>query len=384
MSDTTQTPQGPDEPEKPESVERAGQSLGGRSPWQIMWAKLRRNRLAMFGLAVLGVLYVCAIFAGFLSPYGYTHQFRDDNWHPPQIDDIHFWDDEGTFHGPFVYKLTRKSLTTPDYEEDRSQIVEIDFFVQGDPYTFLGMEFTTHLFGPSDAETPLFLFGSDRYGRDVFSRIVYGSRISLSVGIVGILISMSLGMLIGGIAGYFGGRTDFALMRMVEVILAIPGLYLILTVRQAFGQDLDSTQSYFIMVIVLAFVGWAANSRVIRGMVLSIKENDYVTAAEALGLGRLAIIVRHILPNTLSFVIVTATLYIPYYILGEVALSFLGVGIQEPEASWGNMLREAQNVTYLTDYRWVVIPGYFIFVAVMAFNFLGDGLRDAADPRSLK
>jgi len=204
------------------------------------------------------------------------------------------------------------------------------------------------------------------------------------VGLIGILISMTLGVLIGGVAGYFGGRVDFGLMRLVELILAVPGLYMILTVRQAFGQNLSSTESYFIMVVVLAFIGWAANARVIRGMVLSIKENDYVVAAEAMGLSRLRIITRHIVPNTLSFVIVTATLAIPYYILGEVALSFLGVGIQEPEASWGNMLRDAQNVRYLTDYRWVVTPGFFIFLAVMAFNFLGDGMRDAADPRSLQ
>lgn len=357
----------------------------GRGPWKLMWAKLRRNKTAMFGLYVLAVLYFSAIFAGFLSPNHYATQHRTRNWHPPQIGKLHLWDDEGQFHGLFFYGTKRVHPAIAEYEEDRSVIVPVQFFLEGDEYHLAGLfPAKTHLFGSGDPENPLFLFGSDLTGRDVFSRVLYGGQISLSVGIVGILISMSLGMLVGGVAGYFGGWVDFTIMRLVEVILAVPGLYLILTLRQAFGQDLPSTQVYLIIVVVLAFIGWAANGRVIRGMVLSIKENDYVTAAEALGLSRMRIVIRHILPNTFSFVIVTATLYVPYYILGEVALSFLGVGIQDPEASWGNMLRDAQNVRNLTDFSWVVTPGFFIFVAVMAFNFVGDGLRDAADPRTLE
>ena len=356
-----------------------------QSPWQLTWARLRANRVAMAGLWTLAALYAIAALAGFVAPHHYATQFRQQNWHPPHLTRLHLWDEAGTFHGPFVYGTVRSDLGVPDaYPEDQTTVVPIDLFVRGDRYLLFGLfETDVHLFGPRQVDAtqiPLFLLGSDRLGRDVLSRILYGSRISLSVGLLGILISMSISLLVGGIAGYIGGATDFVLMRIVELLLAVPSLYLVLTLRYAFGQALTSTQSYLLIVAVLALVGWAANGRVIRGMVLSIRSQDYVLAARAMGLGRWAIVTRHILPNTMSYVIVAATLYVPYYILGETALSFLGMGIQEPEASWGNMLRTAQNITYLTEYPWVVAPGGLIFLTVMAFNFLGDGLRDASDP----
>ncbi len=358
-----------------------------RTPWEIMVIKLKKNKAAMASLYLLSIMYFMAIFAGFFAPYGEDHQNRDISFHSPNFSNIHLFDEQGNIHRPFVYGVKIIDSTQKIYGEDTLVRYPIKFFVKSDNpadrYQILWLfHSNVHFFGV-DSPGKLFLFGSDQFGRDIFSRIIYGSQISLSVGIIGILISMSIAMLIGGIAGYYGGTTDFILMRIVEVILTIPGLYMILTLRNAFG-DLESTQSYFIIVIILAFIGWASNSRVIRGMVLSLKSQDYVVAAQALGYSKIQIIIRDILPNTFSYVIVTATLYVPYYILGEVALSFLGVGIQEPSASWGNMLSSAQNIRYLTDYSWIMIPGFFIFIAVLAFNFFGDGLRDAADPRTLR
>jgi peptide/nickel transport system permease protein len=353
-----------------------------RSPWQILWIKLRKNRTAMTALVALIVMYVLAIFAGFVAPYSYEVQNRDLSFHPPMLGRVHLRDAEGTWHRPFVYATRAVSPESHEYAEDTSATYPIELFHRGDAYSLVWVIPTNvHLFG---VESPgkLFLFGADQFGRDIFSRILYGARVSLSVGIIGILVSTSLGMLIGGIAGYFGGKVDFALMRIVELILALPSLYIILVLRQTFGSNLTSTQIYLLIILILSFVGWASEARVIRGMVLSLKEQEYIVAAQALGFGRMWIIVKHILPNTMSFVIVTATLSVPFYILGEVALSFLGVGIQEPDASWGNMLNAAQNISFLTNYPWILAPGLFIFLAVMAWNVFGDGLRDAADPRT--
>ncbi len=354
-----------------------------RSPAQIIWMKLKRNRLAMVGLYILAVFYLAAIFAGFLAPYKYDNAVHDFPFHPPMLARIYFRDPQGAFQRPFVYGIIAEDNQLKTYREDRSQQYPVRLFTRGDSYHLFGLiRSNIHLFGV-DAPGRIYLFGADKVGQDLFSRLLYGAQVSLSIGIVGIIISTLIGMLIGGIAGYFGGLTDFLLMRLVEVLLAVPSLYFILILRQTFGTGFSSRQIYLVVVIILAFIGWATQARVIRGMVLAIKEQDYVTAARALGFSNLRIIVRHILPNTLSFVIVTATLSVPFYILSEVALSFLGVGIQEPEASWGNMLRDANNQRFLQDFPWVLIPGVFIFIAVMAWNFLGDGLRDAADPRTL-
>ncbi|HEW92826.1 MAG TPA: ABC transporter permease [Thermotogaceae bacterium] len=274
-------------------------------------------------------------------------------------------------------------IDSPKIEDFDFKIYRIKFFIRSWHYKLLWLIPTdVHFFGV-DEPAKLYLFGSDKYGRDVWTRVLFGSRISLSIGFVGIAITFVLGLFLGGISGYFGGWIDEGMMRVTEVLMSIPSFYLLISLRAILPMDLPSTTTYFMLVVILSFIGWPGMSRVIRGMVLSIKQMEFVDAARAMGFPAGRIIWRHILPNTATYVIVAATLSIPGYILGEAGLSFLGLGIREPQSSWGLMLAQAQDITVLQHYPWLLIPGAFLFAAVLTFNLLGDALRDAFDPRSL-
>jgi len=344
------------------------------------WRRLRRSPAAIAAGAFLLFLYGVAAFGGFLAPYPQESADRDRFYAPPQR--LHFVDAHGFHLRPFVYALKLSDPSAFTYVEDRTRPLPLRFGVRP-PRDEGAPPPGVRLFGV-DAPERVDLLGADGQGRDVLSRLIYGAQISLTVGLVGITISFTIGLLLGGISGYLGGWVDALLMRFTELLLSIPGLYLILALRAVFPADLPSRTVYLAIVAILAFIGWASLARVIRGLVLSLRESEFVLAAEALGAGRMRILVRHILPNTLSFTIVAATLSVPGYILGEVVLSFLGVGVQEPSASWGNMLQQARSLSTLTSFPWLLLcPAVAIFLTVMAYNFLGDGLRDALDPRGV-
>ena len=343
--------------------------------------RLGRNRPAVAGGALLALLYALALLAPFLAPYAENDIDRQRFFHPPTP--LHLRDEAGHWHArPFVYAMRAGTGPGAGFVEDRSRRIPLGLLVRGARYRLLGFLPTTrHLFGVAPPDR-VFLFGADGLGRDELTRLLFGAQVSLTVGLVGIVISFAIGLLLGGLAGYLGGWVDTLIMRFSEVLLSVPGLYLILALRGAFPLDMPSRQVYLAIVTILALIGWAALARVIRGMVLAIRTADYVAAAEALGMGRMRVLVRHILPNTWSFVIVAATLAVPGYILGEVFLSFLGMGVQEPASSWGNMLQEARHLDVMTTYPWMLFaPSIAIFVTVLAFNIFGDGLRDALDPR---
>jgi peptide/nickel transport system permease protein len=353
-----------------------------------LWIALRRllhHPFAIIGGGVLLVLYGLAIFADFIAPYHYDNEARKNPYHPPTP--IQFFDTKGRFHlRPFIYRYRWRwdEYGRRIYTKDTEKIYPIRPFVKGDPWRFLGIfETRIRLFG---VEPParIYLIGADGRGRCLFSRILYGARVSLSIGLVGTFVSFLLGMSIGGIAGYFGGRVDGIIMRGCEIVMMVPGFYLMLALRAAFPPELSSVEVYFLIVVILSFIGWAGMARVVRGIALSLREMEFSMAAKAAGAGSLRIIYHHILPNILSYAIVSLTLSIPSYILGESALSLLGLGIQDPHASWGNLLRDAMSIACITYHPWILTPGLFIFIAVMAFNLLGDGLRDAFDPKALE
>jgi len=350
---------------------------------RIALRKLRRHQLAMAGLYTLIFLYItCFLFSGFFAPYHYDNERRDLSYHPPTR--IRVMDEEGTFRRPFVYASSYQfdEFQRRVFTEDTSTRYPVRFFARGDAHRLLGLiPSQVRLFGV-DAPGRIYLFGADSRGRDLLSRIVYGGRVSLSIGLVGVIVSFTIGMIVGGISGFFGGKIDTVIQRICEMIMMVPSFFLMLALRAALPADIGSVKVYFMIVLIMSFIGWAGMARVIRGMVLAIRSSEFVEAARAIGQSNFKIINRHVLPQTLSYAIVSVTLAIPGYILGESALSLLGLGIQDPHASWGNLLTQALAISQIQRHPWILLPGFFIFATVMAFNFLGDGLRDAFDPRS--
>jgi peptide/nickel transport system permease protein len=382
---------------------RPGAPLG-RSQGSIVWGQFRRHRLAMWSLYLLGALYTGALFADFIAPYGEGQSFRrgaeNRSYAPPTT--VHWLDPEtGRPTRPFVYPVSAvrdpRTLRVA-YTEDTSRPTPIRFFVEGHryvppPLSFvpigwrqqLGLNDVTigwHLFGV-DFPATIYLWGADQFGRDVFGRVLFGARISLTIGIFASLIALVLGLLLGALAGYYGGVLDDVIMRMVEVIATIPTLFLLLALRALFPIEVNPTAIFVIMVTILGFISWGVIARVVRGLALSLREEEYVLAAKALGGRDARVMLRHLLPGTAAYAIVSFSLLIPSFILTEAGLSFLGLGISEPASSWGLMLAVAQEggIQTFTQRPWMLVPGLFIFIAVLAYNFVGDGLRDALDPK---
>jgi peptide/nickel transport system permease protein len=362
--------------------EGVGERYYYASQWELIRWRFSRHRVAVFSLAILAILYLLAIFAEFVSPYTVDTRFEAfSKGAPPSR--IHWIKPGGGFQ-PYIFSLTRKldqETFKFIYTEDTSQVIPIRLFVHGEPYKLWGLFYTNlHLFGVTNSTTPLLLFGSDRLGRDLLSRTIYGSRISLSIGLVGVFISFVLGVILGGISGYFGGVVDDIIQRVIDFLLAIPGLPLWITLAAALPRDMPTLQLYFWITVMLSILGWCGLARVVRGKLLALREEDYALAARGAGASNFRIITRHLLPGFTSHLIVSITFSVPGMILNETALSFIGVGIQPPAVSWGTLLQDAQNLTAVAQQTWLMIPAIWVIVTVLLFNFVGDGLRDAADP----
>ena len=357
------------------------------SQWQLMYRKLIKHKLAVTSAALLSILYFGVIFAGFIAPQGLEDFSAVYSNSPPTK--IHF-KHEGEWVGPFVYG---KEIAYDEYEikyfkEDTSQPYKIKFFTKGVPYKILGLiESDIHLYLVDNSDLPegkepvnIMLFGADQLGRDLFSRIVIGSQVSLTVPLVGTAISFVLALIIGGISGYYGGLIDTIVQRIIEVLLSFPPLPLWMALSAAIPPGIGVIKVYIYITIIMSLITWPKLARVVRSKFLSLKNEDYITAARLCGVNDFKIIVVHLVPGFMSYLIVQLTLGIPAMILGETSMSFLGLGMRSPATSWGVLLQECQSVPNIAAHPWKLIPVIFVVITVLAFNFLGDGLRDAADP----
>ena len=359
-------------------------SVSVASQWQLMWWKFRKHRMAMAGGTVTLIIYAIAIFVEFLSPSSPGVIRADYTWAPPQK--LHFMrqTEDGMRWDPYVngYKVEiDQEALKRTFVIDEEQIVDAGFFVKGEHYKMWGLwEMDLHLVGSTDPELPIYFFGADRMGRDLLSSMIYGTRVSMSIGLLGVIMSFFLGIMLGGVSGFYGGTVDNLIQRIIEFIRSIPTIPLWMGLAAALPTDWPPLRIYFGITIILSFIGWTGLARVVRGRFLSLRTEDFVMAARLDGASEVTTIWRHMVPSFFSHIIASLTLSIPGMILAETSLSFLGLGLRRPVVSWGVLLQEAQNIRSVATAPWLLIPGLAVLVAVLALNFFGDGLRDAADP----
>jgi peptide/nickel transport system permease protein len=358
------------------------------SQWQLIRLRFAKHRLAVIGLHLLVVLYLVAAFAEFVAPYSCGFSDVTKIYCPPQIPRF------DRAHGLHACAVARQidPVSLQNYYTQTPETVPLGFFIRGEPYKLWGLiPARRHLLGVraeawkwKGAPPPVYFLGADKFGRCVFSRIVYGARVSLSIGLVSIIVTFFLGAAIGGVSGYVGGRTDVFIQRVIEVINSFPQLPLWMAFAAVLPRHWSAMQTYFAITIVLSLLGWTGLARVVRGKILALREEDYAVAARLLGASHARVIFRHLLPGFTSHIIVSLSLSVPGMILGETSLSFLGLGLRAPVVSWGVMLQDCLNIDVVANYPWLLAPVFFIVLTVLSFNFFGDGMRDAADPYSAK
>jgi len=344
---------------------------------KLIWWRFRRHKLALVSLFIVGFIYFVAIFGGFLAPYTQDEYHAVYSYAPPQV--LHV-----STSGFFVYDYkytTNADTLARTFSADKTKKIPLGFFVKGQKYKILGLiSSDIHFFGPKDPNAPFYLIGSDRQGRDMLSRVIYGTRISMSIGLIGVLISFTIGVVLGGVSGYFGGRVDTVIQRFIEFVISMPTLPLWLGLSAAVPPTWGPVKTYFAVTIIISLIGWTGLARVVRGRFMEIRGEDFVLAAELDGVSKRRIIMSHMLPSFASHIIAALTLAIPSMILAETSLSFLGLGLVPPAVSWGVLLEDAQSVRAVATAPWLLLPAVAVVVAVMSLNFVGDGLRDAADP----